>query len=870
MSDFKLIEKMQNMIEDNFTRDIIIPLFKKLNYNVKFNGGAYEKGKDAICWKEDEFGEIEFTVIQTKMKKVTANSSGNNSMSTVVNQLIEATSNLIEHTDGLKYRPKSVFFVCPQDIELKPLQQRFDELSMMKYKIKLLDLQKLTNAFTKYGMWEDIGKLFNHEHENIDQLLAENVENKELYNALGYDSDIDASLYYSDLDISYLDSVLKIRKNEESPYILLRDDEYKKFKDFILNHSTTLSLLHRIINFNEIENNHKISNSKENLEKVSLIQNTIIKIEKLKGEIKQRYFEYKSIEDKDIRFIKLIKIEMNKFNNLYEFFTKLKNSKKTVDYKYEYNTKSIGDFIKLFGDDDSGEITLLDDILDNLIKFEKNLIELINIKKSTIEITDFFIDINIIKLNRYLNKILIGINKNIINNEAFIVTIKEIIEFKNVIHELDSLVPSLDFSFVKSKSIKNYKVNHHVSNLLNEKISIVLEANAGSGKTTTLEHFSKNGNSGLVKVFLPLTKIINLINKIEELHSYVDRETKFFDAICMYFSNKSKTIVFDNSKLLELFNNKNSIFLFDGFDEVSGVAPWIIDIIEKLKDKYKVTIAISSRPEYIKSLKKDFLFIKLMDFNDSQRNKFIDAWFKQDISSSEELKKHIKTNNIEDLISNPLAATIFCRLIEKKYPLPVTETDMYNNRLDLLLGEYDNHKKVYRNNIGKYELEKFAKKIAYIFHKYNNRNMTKKEILFYLQYEYPYYEEQTIENILNELITPCNILFDEFNDTKYTFGHLRYQEHLVARELQNNRGINILDYLKNPWWRGALILFSQLTDNIKYIVEDIITKDNDVHSYISILEDMIAVRPDRNEQEKLLELINVYKTKDYLDYTEGF
>ncbi|WP_164967075.1 NACHT domain-containing protein, partial [Arcobacter aquimarinus] len=490
------------------------------------------------------------------------------------------------------------------------------------------------------------------------------------------------------------------------------------------------------------------------------------------------------------------------------------------------------------------------------------------LKKNLILITDYYFIINIEKLKKYLNKILISINNKVLKNNTFIEGIKEILEFKNKIYNLEVYLKELSFIFIKSKNTKNQKIEHHVKTILDEGINVVIEANAGAGKTTTLQHYSKFGNKSSIKVFIPLTKVINLIYKIEELNSYEKKKNAFLNAICTYFSSQSELVTFNMNNLIDLFNNKNSIFLFDGYDEISNIAPWIINIIEELIEKYKVIIAISSRPEYIKDLRKDFLFVKLLDFKKEQRDKFIDSWLINKPQIAKKLKEHIYEYKIEGLLNNPLSATIFCRLAEQDYPLPITEAEMYHYRLDLLLGEYDKHKQITRNQIPKYTLEKIVIKIGFIFHKHNKRSMSKDEILFYLEIEYKYKDKKELECILEELISPCNILFDEFNDSKYTFGHLRYQEYLVAKEFQNNRGREIELYITNSWWRGALILFSQLTDNINYLIEELIEKviEEDIeiiNKYFEVIKEMIEVRPDSKEKEALYKLLNYYKIDNY-------
>ena len=61
-------------------------------------------------------------------------------------------------------------------------------------------------------------------------------------------------------------------------------------------------------------------------------------------------------------------------------------------------------------------------------------------------------------------------------------------------------------------------------------------------------------------------------------------------------------------------------------------------------------------------------------------------------------------------------------------------------------------------------------------------------------------------------------------DGKFGFGHLRYQEYLVAQELLLNRGIDLISLLADPWWRGAFVLFAQMNENVHWLIEEAVQR----------------------------------------------
>jgi len=51
-----------------------------------------------------------------------------------------------------------------------------------------------------------------------------------------------------------------------------------------------------------------------------------------------------------------------------------------------------------------------------------------------------------------------------------------------------------------------------------------------------------------------------------------------------------------------------------------------------------------------------------------------------------------------------------------------------------------------------------------------------------------------------------------------SFGHLRYQEHLAAKEIVSNRGIEIISLIRSDWWRGVFQLFAQMNQDTATMV----------------------------------------------------
>ena len=113
-----------------------------------------------------------------------------------------------------------------------------------------------------------------------------------------------------------------------------------------------------------------------------------------------------------------------------------------------------------------------------------------------------------------------------------------------------------------------------------------------------------------------------------------------------------------------------------------------------------------------------------------------------------------------------------------------------------------------------------------------------------------------IDLAINELIDPCNILVPMTDDGKFRFGHLRYQEHLVAKELTSNRSIDLLPLLENIWWRGALVLFAQMNSSLLWLFNDVSIRGN-FSAVQESLKEMIKASP-RKEQDDLGKVLKTW------------
>lgn len=405
--------------------------------------------------------------------------------------------------------------------------------------------------------------------------------------------------------------------------------------------------------------------------------------------------------------------------------------------------------------------------------------------------------------------------------------------------------------------------------LFDSKYDIAVFGGAGAGKTTTLQTYVKklSNNSESKFIYIALNRYINKINII------LNDEIKNYDVLLSIIltANNLETNQDNILSTQNYFSEEKKLkLILDGLDEAYAKYPGIIDYINEFKTRHPfIQILISSRDCVSYLSKINFLGITLLPFSDTQLYKFINSWFKnKDIALGEQVIESIKGKEIEEIVKTPLLATLLCDLAEKGIDIPRSECEIFTKRLELLCGVYDTYKDIRRTTLSQSILQKAAIKIAYSLHSRNLRSASKKDVVEFLIKDSSFsYDEKSCIIAVEELIDPCNILILDTITETYSFGHLRYQEHLTSLELSQNRSIEILSYLKNDWWRGALCLYAQSCEFFS-LIEEFTLKYHNIEPALITLKEMTKHRP-KQEQKNLFYLLNKYETSDDSFYSRN-
>lgn len=911
-----LLSKLQTMNEATFTIEALIPLFKKLGFQVDYHGGQAEGGKDFICRKGGDFGFEETCVVQVKKIKPSAAVGKSNSFAGIVSQLQQAAEKKVPSLSGRIQLPTNIYFITPYEINTRALESRFEGVASLTPRgVRILDGRSVVEQLIIH--LPDLVEKICGEGFVFKQKLLSNISNADLLSALEYGGEKKITDFYCDLDFGVgkvtTKALFSMEFTPNTVSYLMPQSRWGNFKSYICEVEESLGT--RVLEpaIVDIERNFA-AESQRWLSPAN--QEVIRKIEKLRADIidnisaflddsAQAVLDTLSVElsqdlSKNILDLKveskLTVQESRRLNNIRRSNGQISielEAWKNSEYVDKLQYEKIGETLELCADhleeirSEAAILTVaarsqLTQLLKRTAKLNKNYAELGLLLEKRVDEPEYEMRIlgdslaeAILKKRAWLSKGITDLSKStsathirdfFLACQAMFRTIEHVLENKNL---SEALGPKLR----KDASLNHpsERISMPLRKVFGTGIHCAVYGEAGAGKSTTLHQYaaysSESESEQELTLFLPLTRILT-----ERVFPFDDRTTAVqkLEAYLGFFLASGRS--YCSTDVIEFIKSKKRVaFIFDGVDEVIKRAPWIVEAISDIGASYPNSqIIVSSRASaaYVNDIK--YLALTLLPFTDEQVSHFIDGWFIGDPVSGKMVKTHLlRTAELREIVRSPLLATILCVLAEHNVPLPSGEPDMYKERLELLLGRYDMHKKTKRVESRQPLLEVVARKLAFYLHSHTARSSSPAKLqeaaVRLCSKNSSVSEVQKIRRAVKELDDPCNVLVPMTADGDFGFGHLRYQEYLCARELCANRGIDLAPLLSSPWWKGVLILFARMTDDVSYVITDIVTKNGaNITKYRDNLLAMIATRS-KEERRNLSALIEDHARLDDWD-----
>lgn len=233
-----LLKSLVALDEDEFTKEILKPLFEAMGYDrVEFNGGPYERGKDLIAQRRIPPMKQMFVVyVQSKKIGTSQKTFDGANFTKLVHQLRQCCTTSIKDHEGNDVKPNVVYLACPEQIKSRFLDEVMSQMISLPIEVLPYDGVKIINDIKEYKP-ELLEKLRPMEVRLSDG-ASDLISNKELLKALKSDNESNFNYYYSDLSffVGSFDSNLLLHLNVSflTENINIRESSWKAVKDEII------------------------------------------------------------------------------------------------------------------------------------------------------------------------------------------------------------------------------------------------------------------------------------------------------------------------------------------------------------------------------------------------------------------------------------------------------------------------------------------------------------------------------------------------------------------------------------------------------------------------------------------------------------
>jgi hypothetical protein len=285
---------------------------------------------------------------------------------------------------------------------------------------------------------------------------------------------------------------------------------------------------------------------------------------------------------------------------------------------------------------------------------------------------------------------------------------------------------------------------------------------------------------------------------------------------------------------------RESIVIIDGLDE----APFELDDAVEAIAKVAPQVLVSARSAFPTGLRNEFLRLEVAPFAAGDRDQFFRRWFATDVARLDRVTSLIRNHSdIEIHTRVPLIATIVAALVERDFE-PTTRTEIYKDRLRLLLGAWDEIRGVRRGEVHPATKIRFLEQLAFELHsaRGRRRKFTIEDCRTALLNAVGQRGRNlSVERLLEELVVAAGVVVPEPGG--YSFGHLSFQEHLAGQYLRRRESPGeVVERLGDDWWREVLRFYAGSRGDITDVIE-LVESDGVTEAHSEQLLDLVEYAP---------------------------
>lgn len=349
--------------------------------------------------------------------------------------------------------------------------------------------------------------------------------------------------------------------------------------------------------------------------------------------------------------------------------------------------------------------------------------------------------------------------------------------------------------------------------LLKLRLPIFIQGGAGAGKTTLLRHLCQQHALKIRRGDTPIPILISLIrSKIKSQMDVIEQCLKQLRELGYQITE---------SQFKSSLEEGSFAILFDGLDETGDKSELVFSVIKSLARKYNgLAIMVTGRDTYYYSRWAEAIQLRVAPFTIERLAMFIQNWFTSEPSKVESVMSWLSTNQqMGQAACTPIIAALLCSLVDAGADLPDTNVELYEQRFELLLGRWENAKGL---NTMSATLRKrywrFITSIAFDMHLGARRTILYSELIDKANMYFDIRYHANADNFVTDCVHRGLLLHE--SDKYLSFGHLTYQEFLVAKHLANDGSHEFLtDRIDQPWWSKVMEFYAALKGDLTMLVK---------------------------------------------------
>ncbi|MET9904478.1 NACHT domain-containing protein [Streptomyces sp. NPDC006446] len=347
---------------------------------------------------------------------------------------------------------------------------------------------------------------------------------------------------------------------------------------------------------------------------------------------------------------------------------------------------------------------------------------------------------------------------------------------------------------------------------------IVVVGDPGAGKTTMLRHLALRMATQSEHESLPvLPAYVELFRFVESGHE------SLLDHLAEHWADHYG---FEDARdyIVEKLTDGSAALLLDGLDEVLGgesareaesAYHRVTAELTRLATRFpRAPIATTCRRQGWRGGLSQFQVLEALDFEWPQIETFVANWFGAGDRRRAGLVRALSANGrLQTLAANPLLLSLIAIVYERDLELPERRAALYQRCVEVLLREWDAHRKISRySRFTTDRKQDLLKEIARHYHQRGLRYFPEDDLLDQIARFLPTIDlaPEDSRAILDEIAAQYGLLKPQAHGW-YGFLHLTLQEHFTAAALLERGADGIQQAVRaryDPWWEEVILLLA--------------------------------------------------------------